>query len=331
MMLDQEYRTYFQSLQNWMLSEPGLAGWAERLPEHFALGLDEKRFGDLPSWIAALNALEAPTQNSQADLRNDVRIYATEHSSVEVAPVREQFEKLIPWRKGPYDLFGVHLDCEWRSDWKWRRVLPHVDSLENKVVLDVGCGNGYHLWRMLGEGALRAIGIDPSPRFFVQFQMIKKLFGQHYAADLIPIGIESVPENLKYFDSVFSMGILYHRKSPIEHLLQLKRCLKPGGQLILETLVIEGGNNDVLVPADRYAKMPNVWFIPSTQALQGWMGKCGFKDVRCVDLNQTSTDEQRRTEWMQFESLADFLDPEDSNKTIEGYPAPLRAVMVANV
>nr|WP_169730591.1 DUF1698 domain-containing protein [Carnimonas nigrificans] len=40
-------------------------------------------------------------------------------------------------------------------------------------------------------------------------------------------------------------------------------------------------------------------------------------------------DEQRSTEWMTFQSLKDFLDPEDQHKTIEGYPAPRRALLVA--
>ncbi|MEW8068099.1 MAG: DUF1698 domain-containing protein, partial [Candidatus Thiodiazotropha endolucinida] len=43
----------------------------------------------------------------------------------------------------------------------------------------------------------------------------------------------------------------------------------------------------------------------------------------------TTIEEQRATEWMRFESLADYLDPADRSLTIEGYPAPRRAVFVA--
>ena len=56
------------------------------------------------------------------------------------------------------------------------------------------------------------------------------------------------------------MGVLYHRRSPIDHLLELKGCLQTGGELVLETLVIDGGLGEVLVPENRYAKMRNVWF-----------------------------------------------------------------------
>ena len=125
------------------------------------------------------------------------------------------------------------------------------------------------------------------------------------------------------------MGILYHRKSPIEHLLELKDCLLPGGELVLETLVIAGDAQQVLVPEGRYGQMPNVWFLPSVPALMLWLRRAGFKEVRCVDESLTSTDEQRTTNWMRYQSLAEFLDPMDSSLTIEGYPAPRRAVILA--
>jgi len=98
---------------------------------------------------------------------------------------------------------------------------------------------------------------------------------------------------------------------------------------VLETLVIEGDEHSVLVPGDRYAQMRNVYFIPSAAALKNWLEKCGFVDVRIVDVCTTTLEEQRRTEWMITESLAEFLDPNDSSKTIEGYPAPVRAVLIA--
>jgi tRNA (mo5U34)-methyltransferase len=235
---------------------------------------------------------------------------------------------MMPWRKGPFNLHGINIDTEWRSDWKWDRLLPHISDLTNRTVLDIGCGSGYHLWRMRGAGAEFVVGIDPSDLFLSQFQAIKH-FNPDPKVHLLPLGVEQLPE-LNAFDTVFSMGVLYHRRSPIDFLSQLKAQLKPGGELILETLVVEGDVNTVLVPTDRYAKMRNVWFIPSTEALVLWMQRVGFKNVRVVDNDHTSLDEQRKTDWMTTESLADFLDPNDPNKTIEGYPAPLRAIIIAN-
>ena len=93
--------------------------------------------------------------------------------------------------------------------------------------------------------------------------------------------------------------------------------------------MVEGDKNTVLVPHDRYAKMNNVYFLPSVAALTGWLEKVGFSDVKCVDIDITSTEEQRATDWMTYQSLKDFLDPNDPTKTIEGYPAPMRATLIA--
>jgi len=233
----------------------------------------------------------------------------------------------MPWRKGPFNVHGIHIDTEWRSDWKWDRVQPHIQSLENRYVLDVGCGSGYHMWRMLGENAKMVVGADPSQLFLMQFQAIKH-FNPDPRIHLLPVGVEQLPEK-NAFDTVFSMGVLYHRKSPLDFLQQLKNQLRPGGELVLETLVVEGDENTVLMAGDRYAQMRNVWFLPSTDALCLWMRRLGFKHVRVVDLAKTTIEEQRATQWMDSQSLVDFLDPNDHAKTIEGYPAPLRAVIVA--
>ena len=245
--------------------------------------------------------------------------------------LRQSLMGLHPWRKGPFTLFGMPIDTEWRSDWKWERVLPHLQPLKNRLILDVGCGNGYHCWRMLGAGAKRVIGIDPSAKFVFQFNAIKKYAGHELPIDVLPLGIEHMPAKMAAFDTVFSMGILYHRRSPMDHLRELRELLRPGGQLVLETLVIDGPEGQVLVPEGRYGKMPNVWFLPSPGTLVSWLRKQGFVNPRVVDISPTSTEEQRSTDWMTYDSLVDFLDPNDITKTAEGHPAPIRAVVVAEV
>ena len=318
-----DYSDFISYIQN-----SRLRAWAETLPAQIEAGLSTQRYGDLPDWYEALNSLPTVTP-SQLDFKSSVTLgQASDIDAPTQEKVEHAFRALIPWRKGPFDVFGTHIDTEWRSDWKWDRLLPHISSLENRTILDVGCGSGYHLWRMYGENAKRVIGIDPSPRFVVQFYMLKHFAGQH-PVDVIPVGIEGLPTNLEAFDTTFSMGVLYHRRSPMDHLRELKATLKPGGELVLETLIIEGKEGEALVPEGRYAKMNNVWFIPSAPTLISWLRKCGFKDPKCVDINQTSLEEQRATSWMEFQSLADFLDPEDTNKTVEGHPAPVRGVFVA--
>jgi len=311
------------------LPESPLASWSANLPQQIADGLCEKRYGDLPGWKEALAQL--PNINSsQNNFQDKVEIGASaDCDEATRAKLQQVLESLIPWRKGPYWIHGIHLDTEWRSDWKWDRVIPHLAPLKNRLILDVGCGNGYHCWRMLGEGAQRVIGIDPSPRFVVQFHMIKQLAGNDYPIDVLPVGIEDLPPKLQAFDTVFSMGVFYHRKSPMDHLRELKEALRPGGQLVLETLVIEGGLGDVLVPEGRYAMMNNVWFLPSCETMLSWLRKMGFSNPRVADVCVTSTEEQRSTHWMKFHSLPEFLDPQNPALTAEGHPAPVRAVFVA--
>ncbi|MCV6622906.1 MAG: tRNA 5-methoxyuridine(34)/uridine 5-oxyacetic acid(34) synthase CmoB [Cellvibrionaceae bacterium] len=320
---------YYQDLINSLDSGP-LEKWARIMPEQIAAHLNEKRYGDLPKWQAAMAAMPE-VKAEYLNFKDQVHIGLREELDQNTqAQLDQQLRALIPWRKGPYQVFDSFINTEWRSDWKWDRVLPHLAPLKNKTILDVGCGNGYHCWRMFGEDASRVIGIDPSPRFVVQFYMLKQLIGKA-PVDLLPIGIEELPENLQAFDTTFSMGVLYHRRSPMDHLRELKSTLKPGGQLVLETLVIEGELGDCLVPEGRYAMMNNVWFLPSSATLLSWMRKCGYKNPRVVDENITSCEEQRSTDWMLFHSLNEFLDPDDKSKTAEGHPAPRRAVFVAEV
>ena len=303
--------------------------WARLLPDQIARGLSPQRYGDLPRWLDVLRELpDLPVDNIRLDTARVSAGSARALDPAALEQLRSALQGLHPWRKGPFDLFGVHIDTEWRSDWKWDRLAPALDDLAGRRVLDVGCGSGYHCWRMLGAGAAEVIGIDPTPLFVMQYWALRKYL-QRDEVWVLPLAIEQLPARLQAFDSVFSMGVLYHRRSPMDHLLELRDCLRPGGQLVLETLVIEGGPGMSLVPQGRYARMGNVWFLPGCDTLLGWLRKLGLVDCRLVDVSTTSTDEQRATEWMRFQSLADFLDPADSTRTIEGYPAPMRAIVTA--
>lgn len=244
------------------------------------------------------------------------------------AMFKEKLMGLHPWRKGPFDLFGIHLDTEWRSDLKWARLQDYLD-LRDKLVLDVGCGNGYYLFRMLGAGAKAAVGVDPFLLYVMQFHAINS-YVQTDRATVLPLGAEAVPSGCGCFDTVFSMGLLYHRREPKEHLADLLGFVKPGGQLVLETIVLDEPGEALLVPEGRYAKMRNVWSIPSPALLETWLAECGYTHIQLLDTTKTTSNEQRKTDWMTYESLADFLDPADIGKTIEGYPAPVRAILLAH-
>ena len=236
--------------------------------------------------------------------------------------------KLKPWRKGPLRFGSTVIETEWRSDWKWERIKKQGIDLSEKFVLDIGAGNGYYLFRMLGAGAKVALGVDPTILFNYQFAAMQKVSSRNNAF-LLPLRSEHLPA-FEIFDVVFCLGVLYHRRSPIDQLKELRSFLKPRGILVLETLILpEKENREILIPKDTYAKMSNVWFIPSEKALQVLLQRSGFSQIEAVDVTRTSLQEQRTTKWMDFQSLSDFLDPQDSDKTIEGYPAPTRALIIA--
>ncbi len=312
------------------LHSHGLGGWSEQLGRELPALFEPGRNGNLPRWLEAVNGLPDLGAETVDLNRARLQIGAEEEcDTTQQQDIEELMRQLHPWRKGPFDLFGIHIDSEWRSDRKWARLEQKIQPLEGRTVLDVGCGNGYYALRMAGAGAAFVVGIDPNLLFLCQFRALSSFISPPSPVHFIPVGMESLPSDLQIFDTVFSMGVLYHRRSPIDHLYELRGALRQGGELVLETLVIEGERGEVLVPEQRYAKMRNVWFIPSVAELAHWLERVGFRHVRCLDQSATTTDEQRGSSWMQFESLVDFLNPEDPSMTIEGYPSPRRALFSA--
>ncbi len=313
-----------------VLAEHGARHWAERLPQQLEAAFAKGRHGDLPKWRQVLDSLPVAQPSTTSLNAAVVQIgCADDRDEATGKQLQDRLLALHPWRKGPYNLFGIAIDSEWRSDWKWQRLQAHIAPLTNRLVLDIGCGNGYHCWRMLGQGAKTVLGIDPTLLSVMQFQTVRHFYGDA-PIHVLPLAVEELPESLRLFDTVFSMGVFYHRRSPIDHLLELRDCLRPGGELILETLIIDARHGQLLLPEGRYAKMRNVWFIPSCATLLGWLKRCGFRNARVVDVTATTPDEQRSTPWMRFQSLSDFLDPDDPDLTVEGLPAPVRAVFIAN-
>jgi len=310
-----------------LLRAHDLWGWGHDLDTICRKFLKDHPHGRTSIWLKTISELPDIEVNHR-DL-NSKAITVSSKQEVDVDFIRTQLLSMFPWRKGPFHIHGIDIDTEWRSDLKWDRVYPKITSLKDRRVLDIGCGNGYHMWRMLGAGARCVIGVDPMRLFAAQFKAIQHFVGRQLPVSLLPIGIEDLPLDQAVFDTIFSMGVLYHRRDPVAHIHQLRSLLKPGGELVLETLIIENDGTVELVPEDRYASMRNVYSIPSIQKLTQWMDEAGMQDIQTVDVSPTTIDEQRTTEWMPYHSLKNFLDPDDMSKTIEGYPAPVRAAVIA--
>lgn len=288
------------------LEAMGLAAWRQELEPVLDARLSSSAHGDMPAWQEVLDQLPAADIDRSRDL----------------------LMKLAPWRKGPFHLQGIDIDAEWRSNLKWDRLVNAVEPLAGRKVLDVGCGNGYYALRMSDTGADCVIGIDPTLLYLVQFLAVCR-FREAGSACVLPLRLEELPDANGVFDTTFSMGVLYHQRSPLEHLRQLRSTLRPGGQLALETLYLPGDEAFARTPPDRYARMRNVWLLPSIPELETWLDRTGFRDIEFVDRSVTSTDEQRSTPWMRFESLAEALDPRDPGLTVEGWPAPRRVLAIA--
>lgn len=418
----------------------------------------------------------------------DVLAYLRQKHSDKVAGVEALVKvlviKLVPWRKGPYNFLGTYVDAEWRSDLKWNR-LRHLGAisfshagnsalqtvvdkinLQDKLVLDVGPGNGYHLWYMLQAGARQAWGIEPYELFNTQhyltvtlaryadvlaalqapvvieednlytavassyvyesvgkgaedteteegsdktalhsyrpvrvgteihLEMTKLSEGradvsQAYSSKddlrtdvvlpmMIPLPLGVLLDNMQQvqalgggsfgglgrattkqaqvsegkavlFDTVFSMGVLYHRPDPQAFLRDLLTLLKPTGQLVLETICIytddmtkacfptleeeqvvnPQSNMLCLYPDKKYCGMTNVYTVPSKELLIQWLNDLGLENVEVLHAAYTTIEEQRAVKLASPQSLTDFLDPHDLTKTIEGYPAPYRVIISA--
>lgn len=309
------------------LAATPLALWADALADSVMNQGHALKHGHLPQWEQAVTDLPAVADTRWSLLEGTLRIEGSFRDE-QVRQLQASLMQLMPWRKGPFQIGPIIIDTEWRSDWKWNRIAEHLQPLRDRVVLDVGCGSGYHLWCMRAAGARLVVGIDPSLLYLKQFDAI-----QHYARDtavhFLPLPMEALPLAMHAFDTVFSMGVLYHRRDPAPHLEELLQALKPGGELVLETLVIPGSDDISLAIADRYANMRNIYELPSATRLEAWVEAAGFRNVRTISVQHTSGEEQRSTPWMQSHSLQQALDPDDNTLTIEGYPRPLRAVVLA--
>lgn len=290
------------------LASIGLPHWPDALRPLLQTRMSRKGHGDYERWQEILAALP------------------------EAAPIQEKLRELLlglsPWRKGPFSIQGIEIDAEWRSDRKWERLAKAVLPLEDRAVLDVGCGNGYYALQMRRAGARAVIGIDPTLLYVMQFLAVNT-FERDSFTFVLPLRLEEMPNANNKFDTTFSMGVLYHQRAPIDHLQRLKTTLRPGGQLVLETIYLPGEESYACTPKDRYARMRNVWLLPTIAELTTWLRRTGYRDIEIVDRSITTPDEQRSTEWMPFESLREALDPDDPSKTVEGWPAPRRVVVSA--
>lgn len=344
---------YRRLLAAWLAPWEPSGVLVEALEQQALLALAPERSRDFPAWMAlvmqpwldCLSRGQGPRLESfPAPDGSKLEAVALGCAGPESPKLHSALQALMPWRKGPFCLGGIKLDAEWRSDWKWRRLVRALPDLAGLRVLDVGCGNGWYLWRLVLAGARGVLGLEPYPRSVFQHLLALRL-EQDASPGILPMGLEEFdqgPGGKLEFDLVLSMGVLYHCRSPVSHLEALARRLVPGGQVLVETLVIlpeeypdrvagrPGQNDRLLLPTPgRYCGMANIHGLPTPALVQKWLAAAGFSDITPWGIEATTTAEQRAGPWMTYWSLANFLDPVDGHKTIEGLPAPRRGMFLA--
>lgn len=262
----------------------------------------------------------------EVDLGDTVAVEIKNLSSELRTQIEETARLMKPWRKGPFGINELLIDSEWQSQIKYNLLSSHF-NLKDKVVGDIGCNNGYYLFRMLNDTPKKLIGFDPSAIYYSQFQFMNHFIKSDIVYELL--GVEHVEYYEHKFDTLFCLGVLYHRSDPVAMLKSLFKGLNKGGELILDTFMIDGEGEMCLTPKERYSKIPNIYFVPTVNALKNWCTRAGFARVDVLEMMVTQPHEQRKTEWIDTQSLEDFLDPEDESKTVEGYPAPKRVYIKA--
>ena len=284
--------------------------------------LDNKINDSMRTTISALPDIKAEYLDFDSD---KVTIGLEDEITIEDQQLlKSALLELKPWRKGPWNFFGIDIDTEWRSNLKWNRVFEGVKpDFKGKRILDIGCNNLYYMYKMLADDPELVVGFDPIPRYYYN-HMLSRKFVQDPRIEFELFGVEQAGLFKDFFDYTFFMGILYHRRDPLGSLKNVFDSLKKGGTLIMECSGIPGDEPVALFPEGRYCKAPGYWFLPTWKTIENMLHRVGFTEIETFYNEPLTFEEQRKTEWIDTQSLEDFLDPEDRSKTVEGYPAPVR-------
>ena len=238
------------------------------------------------------------------------------------AKINKIIEQLTPWRLGDYLIFNNLIKSEWNCDFRWKLIDKYIPFLNNKKVADIGANNGYFSFRLLEFNPSQLLCFEPNDLYNLQLYFIASLL-KNNSIKIIKNGVENLINYDSSFDFILFMGVLYHRENPIETLKNIYFALKANGVAIVESICIEGDSDLVLFPYKSYAKMKNIWYIPSESVLKYWCEIAGFRYIQKIFNYYVTEDHQKKSEHSPNESLSDFLS-EDGLKTVEGYPPPYK-------
>ena len=297
----------------------------------FSLFDENKNFshhGNLKQWKNILTKLPDIRTNYLDFSKECIQIGNPKEINLSQLKILEKgLLNLRPWRKGPFNIFGLEIDSEWRSEKKWQRVEDYLPKIKGMRIGDIGCSNGYYSYKLLKLEPELIVGMDKTSLFIIQFLATKFYTKQIQELIILPCSAEEFNPEFIDFDLLLSMGILYHAKNPSNHLASLQRLVKKNGYIILETIISNLKQNINIEKNQTYAGMSNIGTIFTKDNIIKLLNVSGFKNVQVINDSFTDRSEQRTTRWMQGKSLSDFI--LSNGDTIEGYPPVCRTIFIA--
>ena len=150
--------------------------------------------------------------------------------------------------------------------------LDHVEFSDGMVMLDIGCGGGATLKRLLKRSPEGMVyGIDISEESVVKAKNVnkqllnKQVFVRQGSAD-------SLPWKDQKFDVVTAVETVYFWPNLPQCFQEVKRVLKPGGQFAIMLEVIEGDSI--------WTNVVEGMTVYSPEMLKDMLEQAGFVDVK---------------------------------------------------
>ena len=138
--------------------------------------------------------------------------------------------------KAKFDKWSENYDQHKMSSWfkhTQKLAIKQLSLSKDSKVLDVGCGTGFatlYLGSILTDG--QACGIDLSEGMIKKAK--EKIPGElETKVEFRQSGSDNIPYEDGKFDGIICTNSFHHYQNPLKSLSEMKRVLKPGGQLVI--------------------------------------------------------------------------------------------------
>jgi SAM-dependent methyltransferase len=215
--------------------------------------------------------------NTSADTFSTLRCRSCGLVYLNPRPNVSEFEKIYPSNYHAFDFskkeFGIVYKI--RSRLEATRLLSCCKGLPaNARILDVGCGDGFHLnlLRQYGQKSWSLEGIDIDKRA-VDMAKNSGLTVHRGSVETIDL-----PQN--NYDLAFMIQTIKHLEKPVEVLQGIRKFLKPGGKLLIVT--DNTGSLDFKFSKKNYwggYHFPRHWNLFNRKSLTQLAEKTGFEVV----------------------------------------------------